>query len=1041
MAPIIKIVFLLFFASVVSCNAESDDSANTNKFIIDHNIEFNVNDIENATLFIDVFDVNGGIYSNKLININSIPIGLLPSNTARLKSWQTVSVKFPPKAISCLSLSNTVGIVDKTLDPYNIRNICIKIKTKIQGKDSLISIINTNTFCSTDDWWPLKEGEKINLNGKPFATLDKAYIDHPITKEIELPNKNINEESKGSFLNTFSFNWFTWVKTYLVWFLFFSSIHYLLIKFKCPITLIPAISFSGIVILLYISGLLGSLHYGYFLFIALSVFGFALAVFDKKKEFWKAYILQPKELWIFNFISLIFLVQSVFLSDGVTLNDDMHHWLFVMKGMGFYHSFKNFHIIHIFKNYTLGQAVWGYFINRLCGYSFSIVLGHWSNTLVYAICFIPGLAFFQFEKNKISLLSLFLFISSFVGFCFSGVIYLSLGFLAIAIGLLLIPRKTESYIAVIGFFAYLFLYSFIIIIPNYDWSNYRNLAPDVLIFIIPASCLLAYLSNCSLKTLIFISPLLAIGYLFKVPGLYLSVTAGLSIIIHFIIARRSLLIKSFKKKRNICILLILALFSIFVSLLLPPKIWNLYCSVNEYNKKAVFKFSKFDQIDNIKKCFFDKNDPTFYRTRTAFWKKFYNNKIFNINLDKNGPLGFAVYVDEFLSGIFKSKIKPGTYPKALIATFLLGIFSLFLIKKNRFKCFYIIFFSVLIFTLLHVFGLVVNYCLMFDSGGEKYTIPAYQRYSATMLKLFIVTVAGGFLICLYQKDTAWKKFILSVLLLIFSFSLCKSANFKMHTYKHEQNQRELFEVSLFPRKFDFSGKKLLVIGSHVVPRQGDKMGLLYLDYNYSCPKFINYMDIFDSRGEKYISNYDYILYLEEDIFDKNKLKDNTVQRVIADIVKDDDFLNRPALFEIAKSNDFTNLKMIYQSPIFPSNVLFNSDFELGFDGWELSHSHIKLNNTNGFTSVILPRKCTITQMVNVKKDRNYIIKFNVNSKTGLDVVGYFGANPLYVFERGSIKLSDLYFHSSKDGRIKLKISNPTSLPIEISDILVLDMGE
>ncbi len=126
------------------------------------------NDVEEAVLKVDVFDVNGDAYTNKVVLINDVPVGLLPNNVPPLSSWQTVSIPLTEAAFKTLGNANNVGIVDDTGDAYKIRNLTLTVKRKSRKRH--IEMKDGATFCSSQTW-ALKEGETIKLDGSAFLIL------------------------------------------------------------------------------------------------------------------------------------------------------------------------------------------------------------------------------------------------------------------------------------------------------------------------------------------------------------------------------------------------------------------------------------------------------------------------------------------------------------------------------------------------------------------------------------------------------------------------------------------------------------------------------------------------------------------------------------------------------------------------------------------------------------------------------------------------------------------------------------------------------
>lgn len=126
------------------------------------------NDVEEAVLTAEIFDVNGDAYTNKVVLVNDVPVGLLPNNVPPLSSWQTVSIPLPEKVFETLGNANNVGIIDETGDAYKIRNIKLRIKRKGQKRQREMS--DAGTFCSSSSW-ALREGEVIKLDGSSFLIL------------------------------------------------------------------------------------------------------------------------------------------------------------------------------------------------------------------------------------------------------------------------------------------------------------------------------------------------------------------------------------------------------------------------------------------------------------------------------------------------------------------------------------------------------------------------------------------------------------------------------------------------------------------------------------------------------------------------------------------------------------------------------------------------------------------------------------------------------------------------------------------------------
>ena len=145
--------------TILIAKQESDE--NQNMSLIPSNIE-------KALISLEVFETNDDIYSNKFLTLNGITIGRIPPNNHAV--WKEKSITLSKSAMSSLTFTNSIGIIDKTGDLYNIRNITLKYQ--IKGSQRWYSSINTNAFSSGLNWWPLKQGETIKLDGSPFVLIN-----------------------------------------------------------------------------------------------------------------------------------------------------------------------------------------------------------------------------------------------------------------------------------------------------------------------------------------------------------------------------------------------------------------------------------------------------------------------------------------------------------------------------------------------------------------------------------------------------------------------------------------------------------------------------------------------------------------------------------------------------------------------------------------------------------------------------------------------------------------------------------------------------
>ena len=124
-------------------------------------------DVESAALTLEIFDVNGGAYTNKTVLVNDAAVGLLPFNAPPISSWQTVEIKLPPEALANIGNANTFAMIDQTGDAYKIRNVSLKV---VRKGGRTIEMKDQRAFCSSATW-SLKEGEVMPLDGSAFLYL------------------------------------------------------------------------------------------------------------------------------------------------------------------------------------------------------------------------------------------------------------------------------------------------------------------------------------------------------------------------------------------------------------------------------------------------------------------------------------------------------------------------------------------------------------------------------------------------------------------------------------------------------------------------------------------------------------------------------------------------------------------------------------------------------------------------------------------------------------------------------------------------------
>ena len=207
---------------------------------------------------------------------------------------------------------------------------------------------------------------------------------------------------------------------FIIWWMFFSCFHYFISKISGnDESLSPPLGLATIVIVLYLSGMyLNTLIPGFWFIFSLGIFGLFWLIYEKKLLFWKEFVFPPYSLLLFNFLALLFFLQSIYLSNGFSSIDDKQHWAIIMNGMCHSQKLNGFPRLYGFDNYTLGTAIWGYFINKLSFSKFRLDIANWSYVLISLACFIPSLNFFKFGRGNVPkyipfLLALFIYLYSF----------------------------------------------------------------------------------------------------------------------------------------------------------------------------------------------------------------------------------------------------------------------------------------------------------------------------------------------------------------------------------------------------------------------------------------------------------------------------------------------------------------------------------------------------------------------------------------------------------------------------------------------------
>lgn len=805
---------------------------------------------------------------------------------------------------------------------------------------------------------------------------------------------------------------------FIVWLLFFSCLNYLVChEAKCPATLTPPVSMALIVIVLYISGICGSLHPGFFILIISSITGLVLIIIRRKSYFWKDLVYQPDAIWIYYFLAFVLFIQAFYLGKGVRHVDDMHHWMLIIKGMGFYHKINNYPRMTMFDNYTCGSALWGYFINRLSGQPFSFEITNWANTLISANCFIPGLALFYTNKNKLPLHTFIVIVVAFISFLYSkDVLFFAIGISLIVFAFISLPKEKDKYVNTILLLSYFLIYVFLLVTPKSQLSDYRNLPPDIIIYTVAAAALMAYMACPKLKTIFFISPILAIGYLFKTPGLFLTIAVGISVLVHFTATHFNQIFRSIKLKKYKIQLVYFIVFIAFVSaLFFPPKLWGAYCSNHGLKSQTTnFTFSK------IEECLFDSVDPQFVLTRKNFLEKIFNEDLFALNFGGNSPLTLFNY------GTLKGNAHLSYY-NYLIILFLLSVISTILVSiNNRPKKYWIITISLLIFVLLHIIGLYINYCLWFGDGNERNIIPAFQRYASPMIKILFILVYCLISVFIIRLSNFTLSIISSLLLFVFSFSFAFASDNSIHFATRKNDILVDTVLKSLPTDVDLINKRMLVImGSNSRPE--NFLGMILMKMSHSYPVWA-----FDANNKNRFlekkDSYDYFWWLRTD-FDSNFLVNKDYIRKELN-VEPEFLVNNACLFERTQDNE---IKLIYSYNL--KNLVVNGTFSDDLKSWNHSDDVSVIHN-NDLSKVVLPtgKNRYISQRLHIRSNCFYRVLADINGNYSRMSCGKFGKYNLYT----NNNKVDSIFKSNQDEDVILKFISQGNKNCNVSNIQLIE---
>ena len=830
---------------------------------------------------------------------------------------------------------------------------------------------------------------------------------------------------------------------FLVWLLFFSCFHYFIYKvIKCPISLVPVFSISLIVIVLYISGIIGSLHYGYYFLIILGIAGLITMMINTKKRFLRELLDQHDYLLLYYFMAFICFIQSVLINKGFR-GDDIHHWGIIMNGMCHYHTLSGFPRLNTFDGYTLGSTIWGYFINRLSGSTFKIPFAHWSTTICLMSCFIPCIDLFKKDK-RISLVPVIFLLFSFIfmtlcvndkNFLYTCSLFLILAILSvIIIGYIKDYVILDELLFLQSFGIFFLIYSSLLIAPNLVGSHYRSIKPEIALFSIPAACLMAYLAKPSLKTFFWILPILSIAYLYKRPGVYFSLAISVAILLHILIIKcietRRLLSKG-KYINKFILLLFTLIVAVIISVMLPSFIWGKYCQY----KKIKLNTEKGITIEFIKNCFTNTTDKLFTVTRNKFKQRVFQENIFKIDIKKNGIFSSLYYIQKFQDNLLGTKLTDKStarlnYIQVMVYLLIYQTFLFLLLRKTKYKFFIIISVTIILFSIIHLFGLLITYCYWFAGTHEQGVVPSYQRYASPMVKLFVVFTLS--LHCIYISTTKSKfKYFLNSVVFIFSVFWAVSSDLNNHLYELKEHLRELSAISSFPSNLNFKNKKMLISG--MSPYVGLKFaGPLFMNYS-SCPLSPSSYVPF-SRGARRlydVKKFDYLLWIPEG----ETVSSNRISSDLLPLIPDISKLEKTCLFKVDKPQ----FKLLFCDDHTSTNILCPNNI-LDLNKWELldlSENELRTNSTN---ISIDTENGKIRKLVFLKSNNYYRITFSVKGKFFRNVCGGIGDIIFKCSHQDYFEDINEYFYSKEDTNMFFEIYGSKSTATYRS-LRIIDLGQ
>ena len=333
----------------------------------------------------------------------------------------------------------------------------------------------------------------------------------------------------------------------------------------------------------------------------------------------------------------------------------------------------------------------------------------------------------------------------------------------------------------------------------------------------------------------------------------------------------------------------------------------------------------------------------------------------------------------------------------------------------------------MIFLFVNILSVIATYFIMF--GG---VVAAYQRYSYPMLMFFVFATVAGYLWFFNTSEINVFKTISICVMLLLSFLISNPNNLKSHITKHDDHCRERFFSELIPKDFNLYGKNVLFLGRNITHPElnfdSPSLMLLYMD---QCPKYVKYISNDSKIDDDIIKAFDYLIWLQEDLFNESCNKPAT-QNYIDKLINDNEILKRSCMFEITKSvNNDISLNLISLSKELPTNILTSNN------KWYIDDSHILTNAYNN--DFFLSPKQKLSSKVFLSKDYCYVvrIKCDIKFRSFSDSIGLINGQPIFLNTEND---AYAFFPLTTSNDLMITMFNPTNEKMHILDISLLKIG-